>query len=75
MRTRINNLEEFYAYRDAYRKARELEKAKIYVCCGTGCVASGGLKVFEAFKERLAALKVPCAGGACAGAGRGRCRR
>ena len=59
MRTRINNLEEFYAYRDAYRKARELEKAKIYVCCGTGCVASGGLKVFEAFKERLAALKVP----------------
>lgn len=25
----------------------------VYICCGTGCMASGGLKIYEAFKKEL----------------------
>lgn len=38
MRTRINSLDEFKALQAKYMAAREAEKRKVLVCCGTGCV-------------------------------------
>lgn len=40
--------------RDRYNQARELCKKRIVVCAGTGCIANGSLKVFEALKSAVA---------------------
>ena len=42
MRQRIESLEQFRALQADYMAARDAEKRKILVCCGTGCVAGGG---------------------------------
>ena len=39
MRQRISNLEEFKTLQEACIRARENEKRKVLVCCGTGCAA------------------------------------
>lgn len=39
MRQRIESLEQFRALQADYMAARDAEKRKILVCCGTGCVA------------------------------------
>ena len=39
MRERLNCLEEFKALQETCIKARENEKRKVLVCCGTGCAA------------------------------------
>ncbi len=39
----------------AYREARQAVKRRVIVCAGTGCVANGSLKVFEALNETIAA--------------------
>ncbi len=36
-----------------YAKATENIQKRIVICAGTGCIANGALKVFEAFKEEL----------------------
>lgn len=40
--------------RDAYNAARDLCDKRIIVCAGTGCIANGSLKVFEALKNAIA---------------------
>ncbi|MCK9332379.1 MAG: NADH-ubiquinone oxidoreductase-F iron-sulfur binding region domain-containing protein [Candidatus Cloacimonetes bacterium] len=40
--------------RDAYNEARALCDKRIIVCAGTGCIANGSLKVFEALKNAIA---------------------
>ncbi|MDD4806641.1 MAG: NADH-ubiquinone oxidoreductase-F iron-sulfur binding region domain-containing protein, partial [Candidatus Cloacimonetes bacterium] len=40
--------------RDRYTAARALCKKRIVVCAGTGCIANGSLKVFEALKNAIA---------------------
>ncbi len=40
--------------RDQYQSARDLCKKRIVVCAGTGCVANGSLKVFDALKNSIA---------------------
>ncbi len=40
--------------RDAYNIARDLCDTRIIVCAGTGCIANGALKVFEALKNAIA---------------------
>ena len=47
MRQRIESLEQFRALQAEYMAAREAEKRKILVCCGTGCVAGGNLNVYQ----------------------------
>mgnify|MGYP007129818133 CR=1 FL=1 len=37
MRQRIESLEQFRALQADYMAARDAEKRKILVCCGTGC--------------------------------------
>ncbi len=55
MREKLNSLEEFKALQEKCIKARENEKRKILVCCGTGCAAGGNLKVYEELKNQMAA--------------------
>jgi NADH-quinone oxidoreductase subunit F len=40
--------------RDTYNSARDLCDKRIIVCAGTGCIANGSLKVFEALKNAIA---------------------
>ena len=60
MRTRLNSELEFRTLQAACEAARECEKRKILVCCGTGCVAGGSLKIFDKLKERMEELGLPC---------------
>ena len=54
MRQKLNSLEEFKKLQEQCIKARESEKRKVLVCCGTGCAAGGNLKVFEEIKNQMA---------------------
>ena len=54
MRERLTNLEEFKALQEKCVAARNSEKRKILVCCGTGCTAGGNLQVFEELKNQMA---------------------
>ena len=56
MRTRLETLEQFKEYQAIFKKAFEAEKRKVLVCCGTGCVAGGSLRIYEALKTRMAEL-------------------
>ena len=60
MRQRIESLEQFRALQAEYMAAREAEKRKILVCCGTGCVAGGNLNVYHELKKRMDELGIPC---------------
>lgn len=40
--------------REQYNAARALCKKRIVVCAGTGCIANGSLKVFDALKNAIA---------------------
>ena len=59
MREKIKNLEEFRALQEKFIQAREHEKRKVLVCCGTGCTAGGNLAVYEKLKEEMAAHGAP----------------
>ena len=60
MRERLTSLAAFKALQDKCIKARENEKRKVLVCCGTGCAAGGNLKVYEELKNQMAAHGVKC---------------
>ncbi|MBP7310182.1 MAG: NADH-quinone oxidoreductase subunit NuoF [Candidatus Cloacimonetes bacterium] len=45
------NLEQI---KESYNKARSLCNKRIIVCAGTGCIANGSMKVFEALKNAIA---------------------
>ncbi|WP_059369195.1 NADH-quinone oxidoreductase subunit NuoF [Treponema endosymbiont of Eucomonympha sp.] len=46
--------------RAAYKKAFDTEKRKLFVCAGTGCIASGSLKVYERLAAVIKERKVLC---------------
>ena len=60
MRERLASLSAFQELAAKCKAAREAEKRKVLVCCGTGCVAGGNLNVYQALKERMEALGVAC---------------
>ena len=60
MREKLTSLAAFKALQDKCIKARENEKRKVLVCCGTGCAAGGNLKVYEELKNQMAAHGVKC---------------
>ena len=47
MREKLTSLDQFKALQEKCIKARENEKRKVLVCCGTGCAAGGNLKVYK----------------------------
>jgi NADH-quinone oxidoreductase subunit F len=43
---------------ESYKQLSGKITKRIVICAGTGCIASGALKVFEAFKEKIAAANL-----------------
>ena len=56
MRSRLETLEQFREYQAVYTAARKAEERKILVCCGTGCVAGGSLRIYDALKNKMEQL-------------------
>lgn len=46
--------------RETYAKALTLQKTKILVCAGTGCVSSGSIEIFDYLKEAIKDRNIPC---------------
>ena len=59
MRERLQNREAFQALQEKCKAARDAEKRKILVCCGTGCTAGGNLQVFEELQNQMALHGAP----------------
>ena len=55
-RTKIKSAEEFRELAAVCAAARDIQKRKVLVCCGTGCVAGGSLNIYEKLKERMTEL-------------------
>ncbi len=51
----IESKKELEALREKWSKGYENEKCRILICAGTGCVANGSLKVYEALKKSVEA--------------------
>lgn len=51
----IKSREDFIRLAEESRSSLAREKIRILVCAGTGCVANGSLRVYEALKEQLQA--------------------
>ena len=60
MREKLCSLEAFRALQASCMAAREAEKRKVLVCCGTGCMAGGNLDVYLALKAKMIELGIPC---------------
>jgi NADH-quinone oxidoreductase subunit F len=51
--TRINTVEELAQRRERVTAGRDPNETRVSVCAGTGCLATGGRQVVEAFKEQM----------------------
>ena len=52
-RNKLTSIAQFEELAAVCKAARDAQQRKILVCCGTGCVAGGSLKIYEALKEKL----------------------
>ena len=50
---KINSLQELRTFSDKSSKALELQKKKVLVCAGTGCVAGGSIEIFNRIKQLI----------------------
>ena len=50
---RFESREDLDKYREIWKKAYDMEKRKILICGGTGCVAGGSLEIFDRLKQLL----------------------
>lgn len=57
---RYDSREDLTNCQKSFQDQLEGQKKKIYVCGGTGCVASGAFDIYRKFKEVLANRKIPC---------------
>lgn len=56
----LNSRQDLIALREACMAAAKLQKRKILVCAGTGCVSSGSLHIFDRLKELIEAQGIDC---------------
>ncbi|MGN0592045.1 MAG: NADH-quinone oxidoreductase subunit NuoF [Ruminococcus sp.] len=56
---KLNSREELMQVRAACEKALRLEKTRILVCAGTGCVSSGSLNIYKRLKEIMEEKNIP----------------
>lgn len=56
----LNNREDLKACRNTYEKLLAVEKKRILVCAGTGCVSSGSLEIFDRLIALLEERNIPC---------------
>jgi NADH:ubiquinone oxidoreductase subunit F (NADH-binding)/(2Fe-2S) ferredoxin/Pyruvate/2-oxoacid:ferredoxin oxidoreductase delta subunit len=55
---RFDSIESFRRFQETARKSQKSNGLSVNVCCGTGCMASGGRDVFEKFQEEINARKI-----------------
>lgn len=46
--------------RNLYKKSIEVEKKRILVCAGTGCISSGSLEIFDKLQTIMGERGIPC---------------
>jgi NADH-quinone oxidoreductase subunit F len=56
----IRTREDLKNMRAKCEKAASQYKKGIIVCCGTGCLSSGSMKIYERLKELLEEKNIPC---------------
>jgi len=56
----LKNRQALIDLRKECEKSFQLEKKKILVCAGTGCIAGGAVEIFDKFKEVLAKNNLQC---------------
>ncbi len=54
----IKNAEELNALQSKLTSSKEFNSEKIYICAGGGCIASGSMKVKDAFVKQIAESKL-----------------
>ena len=50
---RLGSADDFHKLQKSLTKARKSSERSVTVCCGTGCTASGSLKVFARFEDEI----------------------
>ena len=60
MMNRIESPAALKAAQAKYQAALAAETRRVLICTGTGCLASGGLKIYEALQRKLNAMGIPC---------------
>ena len=60
MMNRIESPAALKAAQAKYQAALAAETRRVLICTGTGCLASGGLKIHEALQRKLNAMGIPC---------------
>ena len=56
---KLNSRTELIKFRDQCKIALDLEKTKILVCGGTGCVAGGSLDIYDKLRSVLTERGIP----------------
>lgn len=56
----LKSRQDLIELREACMAAAQLQKRKILVCAGTGCVSSGSLHIFDRLKELIEAQGIDC---------------
>ncbi len=56
----IKSRTELINFRAEARKAFDLQKKKILVCAGTGCIAGGSLEIYQTLREIMEKKGIPC---------------
>lgn len=54
----IKNTEELQALQNTLLKSKEYNSDKVFICAGGGCIASGSMKIKDAFVSQLASSKL-----------------
>ena len=60
MMNRIESPAALKAAQAKYQAALAAETRRVLICTGTGCLASGGLKIYEALQAKLKAMGMDC---------------
>ncbi len=56
----LKNREDLQKQRAVYEHSVKLCKKSIIVCCGTGCLSGGALKIYDKLKSLLEEKNIPC---------------
>ncbi|WRS28204.1 NADH-quinone oxidoreductase subunit NuoF [Oscillospiraceae bacterium MB08-C2-2] len=56
----LGSREDLISLRSTYEKSLGAQTKKILVCCGTGCISSGSLEIFDRLTQLMKDKNVPC---------------
>lgn len=56
----IKTRDDLDRFQKKFKTSLDSQSKQILICCGTGCVAGGALKIYERFQEILKERDIPC---------------